>query len=126
IAGLINGHVTGVRFQTPEDEYTVSPRGADRARPLIAFGAVEGHVETLARRGSLRFTLYDLLHERPVYCYASPDQEPLLRGIWGMHVIVEGTVYRSPETGMPHSVRRIRNIHVVPEVETDHYKRAIG
>ena len=126
LGSLINGRVTGVRFQTPIDEYTVSAQGPEQARPLTAFGAIEGHVETLARRGALRFTVYDLLHERPVYCYAQADQEVLLRGIWGMHVIVEGLLYRNPESGHPTSMREIRNITVVPEVEAEHYKRAIS
>lgn len=126
ISNLINGHVTAARFQTPSDEYRVTARPEQRTAPLVAIGAVEGHVETLARRGSLRFTLYDLKHERPVYCYALQEQEALLRGIWGMHVIVRGTIYRSPDTGRPHTVRHIRAIDVIPEVETDHYRKALG
>lgn len=97
--------------------------GTQRAYPP-SYGAVAGQVETLARRNTLRFILYDLLHNRAVSCYVEEGHEEDMRDIWGRFVTVEGLVSRDPLTGRPMSVRRITNI--VKRTERGSYRDARG
>ena len=69
--GLLDERVPEIRFETADDDVTISavtqpPTTVQVLRPSGAHGAVEGRVQTLSRRGSLRFTLYDLVHDKPV------------------------------------------------------------
>ena len=75
-----------------------------------AYGAVSGQVETLARRNSLRFVLYDVLHNKAVSCYVAEGEEERMRDIWGRFVTVEGLVTRDPLDGRPWPVRQITSI----------------
>jgi hypothetical protein len=75
-----------------------------------SYGAVSGQVETLARRNTLRFILYDTLNNKAVSCYVAEGDEDKLRDIWGQSVTVEGLITRDPIDGRPMSVRRITSI----------------
>ena len=90
-------------------------RGGQTRRPIPrlyppAYGAVSGQVETLARRNSLRFVLYDVLHGKAVSCYVAEGEEERMRDIWGKFVAVEGLITRDPLDGRPMSVRQITSI----------------
>lgn len=126
LRSLISGPVTGIRFVTSSEETSISPTDEPRLDSLRSRGVIEGRVETLARRGTLRFTLYDVRRQRPVFCYATAEQENLLRGIWGKRVLVEGTIYRHPLTGQPHSIRDVTDVTILSEVEPGQYKLALG
>ena len=91
-----------------------------------ALGAVEGRVQTLTERKSLRFTLYDGLHDRAVSCYVREDQQEVMRDWWGKRAIVEGEVSRDIESGRPIAVRKITRVQVLSEVERGSYLSARG
>jgi hypothetical protein len=136
LASLINGHVNSIRMETAEREITLlTPPPPSRAtggtRQLVpsdggSFGAVEGRVQTLTNRGALRFTLYDTLNDRAVSCYLAEGREAIMLDVWGRRAIVEGWVQRDPLTGRPLSVRRVREITVLPENEPGSYRAARG
>jgi hypothetical protein len=91
-----------------------------------AYGGIEGRVQTLSSRGSLRFTLYDLLHDRAVSCYLASGAEETMRDVWGKLALVEGWVKRDAQTGRPITVRQIRNVTLLAEYPPASYKDARG
>ena len=126
IVGLLDTHVTSVRFETAEEEHIVTSLPVLRSVPLRpAYGAVEGRIQTLSNRHSLRFTLFDSLHDRAVSCYVVEEREDIMREAWDKRAIVEGLVTREPTTGRPLAIRRVMNVRLVPEKEGD-YKDARG
>ena len=78
-----------------------------------SFGAIQGRIQTLSNRGTLRFTVYDLLYDKAVGCYISEGREQLLRNVWGRLASIEGLVTRDPINGRPLAVRQVRNISLV-------------
>lgn len=131
---LVGDGVKRVRFETQEETVVLHhpparrPRAADNVVSLpgngtvVAFGAVEGEVQTLTKRNVLRFTLYDALNDRPVSCYLQSGQEDLMREVWGKHAIVEGLVNRDPTDGHPIAVRQVSKI--TPKLEEGDYTQA--
>jgi len=128
IASVLNGKVSAVRFETAEGEATLYSRSepVPEHRLLRAHGAVTGRVQTLSNRGTLKFTVFDLLNDRAVSCYLDPDREELMRGVWGRIATVEGWVTRDARTGRPLSVRRVARVMTRPEVEPGSFRGAAG
>lgn len=134
IAGVLNGRVEAIRFETEEIDATVratettADRHDDWELPpsTAAYGAVEGRVQTLTNRGGLRFTLYDLLNDRAISCYLREGHEDIMLNLWGRLVTVEGVVRRDPATGLPQTVRQITRVEPMPEAELDTYQEARG
>src|SRR5690242_1859744 len=89
----------------------------------VAYGAVEGEVQTLTKRHGLRFTLYEFLNDKAVSCYLQEGQEEQMRNIWGKRAIIEGVVSRDKH-GHPISVRQIA--HIIPIEEEGDYTQARG
>jgi len=112
--GVVNGNVTAVRFETADSDIVVSERPEILVLPP-AFSAVEGRIQTLTNRYSLRFTLFDFLHDRAVNCYLHEGQETIIREAWGRRAVVEGVVTRDAESGRPTSVRNISSIAILPD-----------
>ena len=112
---MLGQRVTSVRFETAEEDITIlaRPSRADRIQP--AFGAIEGRIQTLTNRNTLRFTLYDTLYDRAVSCYLVEDQEDIIREAWGRKAIVEGLVTRDADTGRPTTIRGVSKIHLVSD-----------
>jgi len=127
ITEVLNGKVTAVHFRTPQERVTVhtEQRTLEHAKqgPIVAYGAIEGNVQTLTNRGELKFTLYDSLNDRAVVCHLREGQEDLMRKAWGNHVIVQGYVTRDNESGRPLQITRITNI--VPVIAGD-FRRGRG
>lgn len=125
---VLGDRVTSIRFETPEEEATVTSQPGKILRPATttAYGAVEGRVQTLTQRKGLRFILYDALNDRAISCYVQEGQEEMMRGIWGKRAIVEGLVSREVFSGRPIAVRRISSVRVLPEVEHGSYLEARG
>ena len=125
IVALLNEHITSVRFETAIEEHIIS------SPPLVevsgslspAYGAIEGRVQTLTNRQSLRFTLYDSFHDRAVSCYVVEGYEEIMRESWDKRAVVEGLVTRDPSTGRPLAIRQVTHVRVLPEVEGD-YRQA--
>jgi hypothetical protein len=136
IVGLLNPNVIAVRFETDRDDVTLSigdgelakiiamPRrqGAPQGQP----GTVEGRIETMSRRGGLRFVLFDLVYDKAVTCYLQAGQEDLMLGSWGKLAVVEGIVKRDPVSGRPTTVRQVSSLRVVSETEPGKWKQARG
>jgi hypothetical protein len=91
LAGLLKDHVTAVRLETPQRDFTIlAGPPQPEARMATALGAVEGRIQTLSNRGSLRFTLFDTLEDHAVSCYLSPGNEDMIQQMWGHLAMVEG------------------------------------
>ena len=140
---LVGNGVRRIRFETSEETTVISKRPSSRRRqapPLeiatveiatvqgsgtsmsVALGAVEGEVQTLTKRNTLRFTLYDVLSDRAVSCYLQEGQEDIMREVWGKQALVEGRVSRDPTDGHPIAVRQVRK--VTPLVKQGDYTLA--
>jgi len=128
IVGILDGAVTAVRFHTAWVEAKIeSPAEEQRqSRAAGALGVVQGTIETLAKRHALKFVLYDLLFDRPVYCYLQEGQEDLARDAWGRKAQVTGVVFRNPQSGYATSVRDITDVTVLRDTPRGAYKRARG
>ena len=140
LVSIQDKRVRAVRFETAEKD-SVIPTGQSETRRLLSapkgkettamtvmegpsgalavithspsFGAIQGRIQTLSNRGTLRFTVYDLLYDKAVGCYISEGREQLLRNVWGRLASIEGLVTRDPINGRPLAVRQVRNISLV-------------
>ena len=128
LVGILGGGITSIKLETASlDRLITSAPPTLAARAISdAYGAVEGRIQTLTNRASLRFTLYDTLHDKGVSCYLDEGQEERMRGLWGKMAVVEGLVSRSPESGRPLTIRNITSIERTPEEPEGDYTRAIG
>jgi hypothetical protein len=132
LTAVLDDHVQAVRLETAKRDYTIAAKWArpspvvPTARPLISLGAVEGRVQTLSNRGSLRFTLYDTLDDRAIACYLKPGEEDRIQMLWGRRVIVEGEIRRDPWSGRPTAIRQITDVVPLPERGPDDWQAAKG
>lgn len=137
-----NGNVTSARFETQEDDATVTqslketkkigdPSGRStppHGREIDPVpGSVRGRIQSMSNRKSLQFTMYDLGSDRAVSCYLEPGSEALMRKAWGRIATVSGMIRRNPLTGDPATVRNIRpeSIQLIPEISGS-WRDAIG
>ena len=129
IAGLIDGRIRSVRFETDETDAEIyklpSPLVEHKSAP-ISYGAVQGRVQSLSNRKQLRFTLYKLLDDGPVSCYLEPGSEDIMREAWGKPAIVEGLIRRNPDNGQPTTVRQIRSIQILSEGKSGSWREVLG
>ena len=91
-----------------------------------SLGTVRGRVETLSHRKGFRFTVYELMSDRPVSCYLQPDHEDQMRDAWGRVADVTGVVTRDAGTGRSLAVRRITSVDVVNEGDSMGFLGARG
>lgn len=110
---VVPGKLILIPADTSQPSRRVAPSPA--IVPAASFGGIQGRVQTLSNRGSLRFTLYDLLNNKAVSCYIAEGKEETLRNIWGRMAVVEGLVTRDSVNGRPISIRQVRNI--IPQQE---------
>lgn len=126
---LVNGHITSLRFETPKEDVIVSHHYAAVAATASAsysFGSLKGWVQTLSRRRGVKFTLYDVLFDRPISCYLKDGQEDMIRDYWGKKVSVTGRIGRDAESGKPFAIRDIVAINPVKNSEPGSYRLARG
>ena len=97
----------------PKIELVKSPLRIAKVTP--AFGGVHGRIQTLTNRAGLRFTLFDVFHDKAVSCYLAEGDEDKVRDLWGKMAVVEGLITREPESGRPLAVRQIAEITPMPE-----------
>ena len=128
LVGILGDGITSIKFETARHDVLITSAPPALAARAIsdAYGAVEGRIQTLTNRASLRFTLYDTLHDKGVSCYLDEGQEERMRGLWGKMAVVEGLVSRCPESARPLTIRNIRDIAPTPEEPEGDYTRAIG
>ena len=117
-----------VRFETAEDDHTIYGSGVvpDQRSLSTSIGAVTGRVQTLSNRGSLRFNLYDIVHDKAVSCYLQQGQEELMREAWGRRARVSGTISREMPLGRPLAIRRILEIDILEDIAPGSYRLARG
>lgn len=128
ILRVLNGKITAVRFETAEGEAIVQSQRSSSSpiKPVAAFGAVLGRVQALTSRGSLRFTLYDLVYDKAVSCYLDSGREETMREVWGRLATVEGWLTRDASTGRPLALRRVSDVQPFREAEPGSFRRAKG
>lgn len=128
ITSVLNGRIPTIDFETAEADFEVlaAPKPAQAPIERVVFGGVSGRIQTLTNRGSLRFTLYDLLHDRAVSCYLAEGREAIMRDAWGKLAVVEGLVRRDPLTGRPTAIRRVTNVTLRAEGTVGDFVRARG
>jgi hypothetical protein len=128
LASIPGGRVEAVTFETAAVERTVRlrPLPAPAVYDFVQKGAVRGRVQTLSNRGVLRFTMFDLLHDKAVSCYLAEGREELMLDAWGKVAIVEGMVRRDASTGRPVSVREVTALTVQPDSPSGSYRKARG
>ena len=116
-----------VRFETPDDDFTIYGNGHTPERSLSrSVGAITGRIQTLSNRGGLRFNLYDAVHDRAVGCYLNPGQEELMREVWGRRARVSGSISRELPSGRPLTVRKILNVEILEDFAPESYRLARG
>ena len=128
LTGIINGRITAVRFETPDNDYWISGKvqGEKSASIKYSFGTVKGTVETLSKHSALSFTLWDSLFDKSVKCYFKEGQEENMRNVWGKKAVVSGRLGRQPITGRVVVVRDVSNVRVVEDVEPGSFRLARG
>ena len=124
IREIINGQVTSVRFETSDSDIVLADRPSSLLLPP-AFGAIEGRIQTLTNRVSLRFTLFDAFYDRAVSCYLDEGNDDIIREAWGRRATIEGLVAREPDDGRPVSIRGITSIEILPD-DMPNYEEARG
>ena len=117
LTGLINGRVEYLRFRTDgrvrEVRHATSTAPLKPLPRLESFGAIEGVVETLARRRGTRFVVYPDGEAGGVSCYVTAEHEARMPELWGKRVRVEGLLRRDSETDWPLSIREVTEIEIV-------------
>jgi len=131
LASVLADHVSAIRLETPDRDFTIisateaMTSQAPPQRPTVSLGGVEGRIQTLSNRRSVRFTLYDELDDRAVFCYLRPGDENMIQKFWGHRAIVEGTVRRD-SAGRPTTIRDITDVVMLPERGPDDWLSARG
>lgn len=138
ILRVIKGGVESVRFETADTDFTFFQPSNQIAKTIVgasvvaqkesrpSFAAIEGRIQSLSNRGTLRFTLYDSLDDRAISCYLRQDNEDLIREAWGRRAIIEGMARRDSTNGRATTIREISNITIIPEAVPDGYEKAFG
>jgi hypothetical protein len=129
LTSVLADHVSAVRLETPERDFTVGRDSPTRQVPVaqssVSFGAVEGRIQTLSNRRSVHFTLYDELDDRAVSCYLAPGDEGMIQKFWGHRAVVEGSIRRD-FAGRPTTIRHISDVVLLPERGPDDWLSARG
>ena len=133
LVGLINGRIESIRMETARQEHLIGGgelSGVEVSEvpefPRSSLGAIQGVIETLSRRGGLKFTLYDLMHKKSISCYLPPGSEDRMRDAWGKNAIVHGIVRKDPATGRPLSIRDVTKVETVSESGPGDWRLAGG
>ena len=117
-----------LRLEAVGENFYIYETGGSSPKQLTttAVGSVTGRVQTLSEQGSLRFNLYDTIHDKSVSCYLTQGQEELMREAWGRRATVIGRVTREMDTGRPITVRGITDVKILEEVTAGSYREARG
>jgi hypothetical protein len=124
----VKGSINSIRLETPFSEAIITRETDSRRESPItySYGQVKGIIQTLTNRGGLRFTLYELLFDKPISCYLDEGQEHIMRGAWGRKVMVSGSIGRESEQKRPVVVRHITSVQILDETPPGNYRLARG
>lgn len=130
MSSLASADRVEVIFETEDAEVIFSAPATtatseDHALPRT-YGTVRGRVQTLQQRGGLRFSLYDLVHDKAVSCYLEAGTEATMLGAWGRLAEVSGLITRDPVSDRPLSVRRVSSVDVLDETDPLGFLKAEG
>jgi hypothetical protein len=128
LTSILNGKVTSIELNTPDfsSYITQSSELSEKHTQTIVFGTVRGLVETLSRRQSLRFIVYDELFDKAVKCFFEESQIEMIRDIWDKKVIVSGKVVRDTLSGRPIEVREIKAVNIIPATNSKGFRQVRG
>lgn len=128
LTGILNGKITSIEFHTPDQSSYISQSSdvIDKPAKVIVFSAITGLVETLSRRQSLRFILYDDLFDKAVKCYFEESQREMMRDVWDKKVTVTGKVLRDASLGRPLEVREIENVVIITDQQRGSFRHSRG
>ncbi len=121
ITGIINEKISSVEFFTnnySSSLITTHGVGIVKTKDKESLGSVRGLVETLSRRQSLRFIVYDDLFDKAVKCCFKETQVDMIRDIWDKRVVVTGSIIHDISSGRPILIKEIQDIKVLP-VDTE-------
>lgn len=127
-----SSEIEAVRFETAESDAIIREPAAVAKEPQppkkaeASYGSVTGRVQTLSSRNTLRFVVYDHIHDRAVSCYLVEGRESMMRQMWDRVATVEGWITRDPVTGRPLTVRRVSEVTALTEVAPADYMKARG
>lgn len=131
LCGLINGHVSSIRFETEDaDIEVISPIGSANGHGVVgvpreAIGTIRGRAQSMSNRGTLRFTVYDENDDHAIACYLREGLEEKMRLAWGQMCVISGTVRRSA-SGKVSTVRDVVDVVILDEHHNDSWRDAIG
>jgi len=125
LAGLINGRIRAITFQTDAAESVIEKSIDVATNPdLVAYGAIEGRVQKMSARTRNTFTLYDSHFDEAVLCYLSPGMDQEMLGVWKQRARVEGLIARDGLTGRPRRVTSITRVELLHDVPAGNYLAA--
>lgn len=131
LCGLINGHVSSIRFETEDaDIEVISPIGNTTGHGVVgvpkeSIGTIRGRAQSMSNRGTLRFTVYDENDDHAIACYLREGLEEKMRLAWGQMCAISGTIRRSA-SGKVSTVRDVVDVVVFDEHHSGSWRDAIG
>jgi len=117
ITEVLNGKITSIEMMTDDFDAQIIEAHTyeEELKSDFTFGTVTGKVETLSKRGKMRFVLYDTLFNKAVNCYLALNQEHLMLDAWDKRIMVSGKIFRDPITIRPVAVRDINYLEIMKE-----------
>lgn len=128
LTNLIDGKITGIRFETPSKDFFISGKvEGEKVAPMkLTYGTVKGTIETLSKHKKLSFTLWDSVFNKPVHCYFKAGEEDNMRDVWGKKAVISGKVGRQAKTGRALVVRDVNYVRAIEDVEAGSYRNSRG
>jgi hypothetical protein len=124
---IINGKITSIRFETIFGDSVIASTANEKTTGIIySYGSIKGTVETVTKRRSHKFILYEQIFDRAIPCYLDEEQEEKMRDAWGKIVTVSGLIGRQPDTGCPVNITNISHIQVHKPTLPGSYRAARG
>ena len=80
-----------------------------------ALGSIEGNLQAISERGTLKFTVYDALTDKGIQCNINEELRDEATKAFGKRVYVYGMI-RYAHNGLPKSIR-VEEIKIFPENE---------
>ncbi len=128
ITDILDGKISSLEFFTTDysSHITESTTAEGKVTRCRIYGSVSGLVETLSRRQTLRFVLYDNLFDRAVKCFFEEHQREMMRNVWDKKVSVTGMILRDWATGRPLEVRDIERVEIISDPLRGSFKNVRG
>jgi hypothetical protein len=129
ITNVINGKIKSIELSTEDFRTTINQSVIEESlneEKGYSVGTVTGWVETLSKRGRMRFVLYDVLFDKAVFCYLAKDQENIMLDAWDKKISVAGKVFRDSKTGRPYQILDVNYIEKKKESPSGSFMRAQG